>query len=78
MHVLVDPSMNGGQDYAAGQITRVWEDGTINVHVLPDSRQTLVFRGIPLLAERPKPAQRSGHPAFLAENPTFAWWPPLT
>jgi hypothetical protein len=77
VHVLVDEAVNNGQDYAAATITRVCEDGTINVCVHTDGPATLIFRGIPLFAERPNLAQTaSAHPSFLVTETSVAWWPP--
>jgi hypothetical protein len=38
--VPMDPAMNNGSDLAPAVITRVWEDGSVNVHVLPDGNVT--------------------------------------
>lgn len=38
--VPMDPAMNNGADQAPAVITRVWDDGSVNVHVLPDGNVT--------------------------------------
>jgi hypothetical protein len=38
--VPMDPAMNNGSDVAPAVITRVWDDGSVNVHVLPDGNVT--------------------------------------
>lgn len=65
VHVAVDPEENAGQGYAAGIITRVWQDDMINVSVFLDSPSGPVQKtSVALHDERP-------------ENPGHdAWWPP--
>ncbi|MBT2508808.1 hypothetical protein J7I98_23560 [Streptomyces sp. ISL-98] len=38
--VSMDPAMNNGAGVAPAVITRVWDDTTVNVHVLPDGHVT--------------------------------------
>lgn len=37
VHVPMPPSANNGSDTAAAIVTRVWEDGKINVRIFADS-----------------------------------------
>ena len=38
--VRMDPGMNNGGDVAPPDISRVWDGGSVNVHVLPDGNVT--------------------------------------
>lgn len=65
VHVKVNPSENNGQDYAAAIVTRVWEQGMINVSVLLDSPTGPVQKtSVRLHDERPE------------DDKHAAWWPP--
>lgn len=74
VHVIVEPHTNNGADVAPAAITRVWEDGTVNLHVMLDGPHAAWFSSVPLVNDRPTP-ETEGHP-YRVDNPTVAWWPP--
>jgi hypothetical protein len=66
--VAVDPSENNGDDYAPAVITRVWDDGRVNVKIFLDDAFPAAWRtSLRLVDDRPDDSTARSR---------VAWWPP--
>lgn len=52
--VRVDPRLNNGADEAPALITRVWDNGRLNVRVLYDGPDTAWLTSVDFKSKRPK------------------------
>lgn len=68
--VPADPATNGGADIAPAVVTRVYDDGRINVRVLLDSNTPALWRTSLALVEELPTTARYTDPA-----PVWAWPP---
>ena len=79
VHVFVDPARNNGADVAPAVITRVWSDESINLKVLLDSPDDVIwFPSVTLCNDRESAEQVK---SFRITNhgsrfPAAAFWPP--
>lgn len=64
--VTVDPRRNNGASETAGIITRVHEDGTVNVRALLDTGENQVFHRIELASSKPKSGDDGNVPTKVA------------
>lgn len=80
VHVLVDPALNNDTDEAAAIITRVREDGLVNLTIFQDETANTWVNAVTLYDERPDAETlEADHPD--TPGPGYqraAWWPPTT
>ncbi|MDJ0460586.1 hypothetical protein [Streptomyces sp. H27-C3] len=68
--VPMDPAKNNGASVAPALITRVWDETTVNVHVLPDGWVSEWRPSVVYVAELPEAEAPGG---------LYRWtWPPRT